>query len=427
MFRKLYYILKHYLFLATKKLFVFPILRARNLVMMAITHRRHVLYVSFQYMRTFFCDVSLFIYKVLHLAIRRTEVRSVLHVSILSSKQFMLSRLLRSHKKKANYFALNTGIDNRLLIGFDYSIPYKITFFKRKLLEVYYLWAVLARHDVIHFHFNSLLSLDDGWEIPYLKKMNKVLVFHFRGCDLRQKSINLRKNPDVSCCKECDYPEGSCDTDYHRMRLSKARQAGDLFFVTTPDLQDFFAEAEHIPFITPYGIDFENVVPAPKNNGVFRIVSSSNHPGVDGLPHLRKAISRLQDEGFNIEYIEVVKKPLSEALSLYKSADLYAGKLMMGYYNNANIETMLMGVPNMAYIREEFLDSIPDCPIIVARPDNVYEKLKEWVSKPDELKMLGAKGPAFIEKYHDSDKIIEHMIMRYNEVFRAKMNKGRNN
>ena len=350
----------------------------------------------------------------------RNEVRSVLHISIISNKQFMLSRLLRSHGIKSSFLALNTDISDRLAIGYDYSIPYHISPFKRRALEFLFLWMVLVRYDVIHFHFNVLLSLDNGWEMEYLRKMRKILVFHFRGCDLRQKSINLRKNPKLSCCMECDYPVGSCDTDYQRNRIFTAMKLGDLFFVTTPDLKDFFPAAEHMPFIAPYGIDLGKVPVAGKDPHVFRIVTSSNHPSLDGVSYIRSAVQRLRSEGFRVELIEVVKKPYLEALSLYKSADLYAGKLMMGYYNNANIETMQMGIPNMSYIRQEFRAAIPDCPIINTTPGTIYENLKHWIQRPDELRRIGLEGPAFVRKYHDPDKVIRMMIDRYNAELKRK-------
>ncbi len=316
---------------------------------------------------------------------------------------------------------MNTDLVNQLTLGYDYHIPYHINPIKRRLLELFYLWTVLSRYDVIHFHFNTLLSLDNGWELEYLKKMGKVLVFHFRGCDLRQKSMNMNMNPDLNCCMECDYPQGSCDTDYQHMRIAKAKHYGNLFFITTPDLKDFLPEAERISFISPYGINFDKILSASKEKGVFRVVTSSNHPGVDGVPHIRKAIHKLANEGYNIELVEVIKQPYFEALAIYKSADLYAGKLLMGYYNNSNIETMMMRVPNMSYIREEYLRDIPDCPIIIARPDNIYEKLREWIQKPEELKMVGAQGPAFVKKYHDPDRVIQIMLDRYNEAWNRKI------
>lgn len=165
---------------------------------------------------------------------KKLVVDSVLHISIISSKQYMLSRLLRRHGIRSAFLALNTDLVDRLTLGYDYSIPFFIHPAKRRLLELYYLWFILARYDVIHFHFNVLLSLDNGWEMEYLKQMGKILVFHFRGCDLRQRSINMEKNPSLNCCLKCDYPKGSCDTDYQRMRIAKAKVYGDLFFCHHP-------------------------------------------------------------------------------------------------------------------------------------------------------------------------------------------------
>jgi hypothetical protein len=348
------------------------------------------------------------------------SVRSVLHVSLVSHKPFMLSRLFRDEGIHSEFLALNTDLVDRLTLGYDHHLPYRLHPARRKAAELRLLWTVLARFDVIHFHFNTLLSLDDGWELPYLRRMGKVLAFQFRGCDLRQRSVNMAVNPDLNCCRECDYPEGSCDTDYQRNRIEKAKRHGDLFFVTTPDLRDFLPEAEHIPFIPPYGIDLEAVEPVARRNGVFRIVTSSNHPGLDGVPHLRAAVNRLKGEGESVELVEVIRENFREALRIYKSADLFAGKLTMGYYNNANIETMLMGIPNMTYIRASYLGDIPDCPIIVARPETIYGQLKEWLSRRDALRERGALGSAFVAKYHDPKAIVRRLTERYSEALRRK-------
>ncbi len=140
------------------------------------------------------CTLCLGVCKLIHvLRNRKIQIDSVLHVSIISNKQFMLSRLLRRHGIKSSFLALNTDISDRLAIGYDYCLPFHISPFKRRVLEFTLLWAVLSRYDVIHFHFNVLLSLDNGWEMEYLRKMKKILVFHFRGCDLRQKKRQLEQ------------------------------------------------------------------------------------------------------------------------------------------------------------------------------------------------------------------------------------------
>ena len=351
---------------------------------------------------------------------RDDRVRSVLQLSILSHKPFMLSRVLRQEGLKSEYFALNTNIGKGILnMGWDYQLPAGIPWRKRRMLECLYLWTVLARYDVIHSHFKTFLS-ENAWELKYLRSLNKVLVFHFRGCDIRYRSLNMRLQPTLNCCQECEYPIGSCDTPYQRSQIDITRKYGDLFFVTTPDLLAFMEGSEHHRFVPPIGVNVGDVVAAPRTPGVFRVVTSSNHDGIDGTRFVRDAVARLKIEGRAIELIEVNQMPYREALAIYKSADVYVGKLRMGYYNNANIETMQMGVPNMSYIREEFRSIAPDCPIIVTTPDTVYERLNYYIDRTDELREIGARGPAFVQSEHDPQAIGRRMIARYNDVWRAK-------
>lgn len=347
---------------------------------------------------------------------RRDRVRSVLQFSIISHKPYMLSRELRRQGIKSEYFAVNVPPTKGILdVGFDYGLPVSVA--RRRLYESYYLWTVLARYDVIHSHFKTLLS-HSGWELKYLKRLGKVLVFHYRGCDIRHRSLNMKLQPGLNCCQECDYPIGSCDTDYQHSQVAITAQYGDLFFVTTPDLLDFVPgrTAEHIPFIHPVGVDFASIPAARRSATTFRVVTSSNHPGIDGTRFVRDAVSRLRSEGRAIELVEVNSMPYREALAIYKSADVFVGKLRMGYYNNANIEMMMLGVPNMSYIRPEFRGIVPDCPIIPTTPDQVYERLSHCIDHPEELRAIGARGPAFVRAHHDPARIVRAMIDRYNEV-----------
>ncbi|MEW6451029.1 MAG: hypothetical protein AB1490_10290 [Pseudomonadota bacterium] len=343
------------------------------------------------------------------------QVRSVLHVSVLSHKQYMVTRALRAQGIRADLLALNAMPDNILNIGYDYFVTQGDTASSR-WKRICFLLFLCPRYDVIHYHFNALLIHRDELELTYLKRMGKVVVFHFRGCDVRHRSANMRINPELNCCAECDYPVGSCDTQAQYKRIALTQRYGDGLLATTPDLRDFVPAAEHFPFIAPVGIDFDAIEPVEKSRDVFRVVTSSNHPGVDGVPYIRAAVSRLISEGHSIELIEVTKRPYREALAIYKSADVFAGKLRMGYYNNANIETMMLGVPNMSYIRPEFMERIPDCPIINTRPDTVYQNLKHWMGRREELKELGRRGPEFVRRHHDPSDHARKLIAFYNHL-----------
>ncbi|CAA7619092.1 hypothetical protein MTBLM5_30015 [Magnetospirillum sp. LM-5] len=347
------------------------------------------------------------------------ELRSVLQVSLSSHKQYMLSRLLRRHGIRSSFLAVNTTKNDRLTIGYDYSVPMNTNALFREIISAWLLWTVMARYDIIHYHFNAFL-FQDGYDLDVLRRLGKGIVIHYRGCDLRSREVNLSLRGTLNACAECDYPEGSCDNPGQRQLIDLGRRYGDHFYVTTPDLLDFMPTAEHLPFVHPVEVDFDAIAPLPRNEGLFRIVTSSNHAGVDGVSHIRAAVNRLQREGYAVELIEVIKQTYREAIAAYKSADLYVGKLLMGYYNNANIETMMLGVPNISYIRPEYIEHMPECPIIIADPANVYPVLKEWLDKPDELKAVGLRGPDYVHRYHNPDLLTERVIEKYKSILAAK-------
>jgi len=351
---------------------------------------------------------------------RASVVSSVLHVSCLSHKPYMLSRLMREHGIASEYLAIgaekgwlkvgNKGYDHNLR-GFPWSL------LTHPFDAIWALFTIMRRYDVIHYHFISLIT-PNGQELRHLKRMGKLIVFHFRGCDLRQKSRNFELNPGLNCCQECDYPDGSCDHAAQHRKLALARAYGDVFLVTTPDLRDFFPEATHVPFIAPYGVDMSAVVAVSREPEIFRVVTSSNHAGVDGVAYVRTAVERLRSEGKAIELVEVRRTPFEQALAIYKSADVFVGKLLMGYYNNANIECMLLGVPCLSYIRPEYLDAIPDCPIVATRPDEVEDRLRYYMDHRNELADLGRRGPAYVAARHDPATVLTIMLMCYRNGLR---------
>lgn len=349
------------------------------------------------------------------------EVARILHVAPLSHKPYMLSRLLRRHGVEADYLVVgsSTGWLRMEGAGYDDHLPSPKSLWAPLLPWLQWLaLRRMLRYDVIHYHFNCFLT-PGGRELKYLRRAGKVVVCHFRGCDLRSRAINERLHPELNCCSECDYPRGLCDAPAQRIRLAAARAHGDLFFVTTPDLLDFWPDAEHLPFVAPTEIDLAAIQPAPRSKR-FRIVTSSNHDGIDGTAYVRDAVSRLRERGEAIELVEIRRTPYAETLRLYASADLYVGKLRMGYYNNAIIECLALGVPCMCYVREDLAATLPDCPLILARPETVAECIAEWLHRREELRALGRRGPAWVQANHDPDDIARRLLDRYREALLAK-------
>ncbi len=109
---------------------------------------------------------------------------------------------------------------------------------------------------------------------------------------------------------------------------------------------------------------------------------------------------------------------------MYGEADLTVGKLTMGYYANAQIESMYFGLPTLCYIRKAFLKEIPDCPIINVRPDTLYDQLKYYLSHRDELAERGRRGPEFVRKYHSGPHLAKRLIGLYEQAGRSDSKTG---
>jgi len=345
----------------------------------------------------------------------RKKGKGVLHISTVTHQPYLITRYLRAEGFEADFLAKGEGWLSYDEKAWDYrmkrpKLPGPIRF----LYEFVWAWILYPRYEIIHSHFLQMIG-SGFWELSFLKKMRKKVVFHFRGDDIRRKNINLQLNPDLNCCQECDYPAGYCEGHDRDVLVQQAKKYGDLFLVTTPDLNDFFPEALHFPFLLP---ELPGQSPPLLGNkrpvGMpIRILHLTNHEGIDGTNDLVNAVHRLREEGYDVELLTPRRVPFQEVLLMYPKVDISVGKLRMGYYANAQVESMYFGIPTMCYIRETFLKNIPDCPIINVRPDNLYERLKYWLDHSYERMERGRRGQAFVRRHHSGDLLAKRLIELY--------------
>ena len=344
------------------------------------------------------------------------EGSGVLHISTMTHQPYVMTRHLRARGLHGDLLVKGEGwllYDEK---AWDFRMKRtKLPGPLRYVYEFWWAWRLYPKYRIVHSHFLQLIG-SGFWELEFLKGMGKTLVFQFRGDDIRRKHLNEQLHPELNCCQECDYPESYC-TDARKDRLADlARKYGDLLLVTTPDLKDFIPQAIHFPFLLPEipGNPLAHP-PAREPSERIRILHVTNHEGIDGTRHVLEAVQRLKAEGFAIDLILPKKIPFQEMLRLYGEGDLSIGKLTMGYYANAQMESMYFGLPTLCYIREVFLKEIPDCPIINVKPDNLYEKLKYYLAHRDELSEIGRKGPDFVRKHHSGPLLAKRLIEMYDQ------------
>ena len=122
----------------------------------------------------------------------------------------------------------------------------------------------------------------------------------------------------------------------------------------------------------------------------FRIVHATNHPGIEGTRHIVAAVESLKKKGYDIELRLLSGVTQERVLAEMADADLTVGKMKMGYYANAQVESLALGVPAVTCVRPEFLTpELVESGSIFATIDTLEATLEEEPVQP-----AGAGGQA---------------------------------
>jgi hypothetical protein len=332
---------------------------------------------------------------------------SVLHISYLGHVPHESVRILRANGIKADYLAVG---DSPIWSDADYRITSARLPFMAAWREFRTLWSVVARYEIVHSHFMVTMSRS-GWEWPILKRMGRKLVIHYRGCEIRDRQRNLALHPSGSICEECDYRPYICEDRLTRHRRALAEKYGDAFLVTTPDLKDFAPAATHVKFFRP-----ESVAPAVDgaSHPTIRIVHATNHPGIEGTRHIERAVQALKAKGLPIELTVLRNVTQQDVLAALATADLSIGKMKMGYYANAQVESLASGVPVMTWVRPEFrTPEMESSGLILTSLDDLEATLEDYVRHPEKLAAKRAIARASAERLHDNAAIARQMADIY--------------
>lgn len=343
-----------------------------------------------------------------HLFAPAPHPNSVLHVSYMVHIPYHAVQHLRRVGMRADYLAVgrNPHWDKADFV-FDPSWFGPL----RVIQEFRTFWRVMARYETVHAHFMYTLSRS-GWELPILKRLGRKLVVHFRGCEARDRARNMALHPDCNICSECDHVPPICQSPLAATRRRHAHDYGDLTLVTTPDMLDFNPQAQHFPFFAPDGISPTQRGSVPDRP--FRIVHVTNQPGIEGTRHIAAAIERLRQKGFAVEFLWLRDVPHEEVMRALAEADLAIGKMKMGYYANAQIESMASGVPTVTHVRDDFMtDALRDSGFIFATLDTLEETLEHYLMNREELAAKRAKARASILALHDNDSLARRLTRHY--------------
>lgn len=281
-------------------------------------------------------------------------------------------------------------------------------------------WKIFLYSDI----YANFLELFD---VRIAKFLNKVVAVTYQGDDARQGDYCL-KHYETHFVRDVDpqyYNKGS--DHFKRKRIKVFDGCADLIYAVNPDLLNVLpSRAKFIPYASVDPREWVPVISPESSPSVPHIVHAPSNRAVKGTKYIMDAIKRLQREGVQFRYTLVEGMSHDEAREVYKTADLLIDQVLAGYYGALAVELMALGKPVICYLRQEDMRHLPegmynDMPIINARPDTIYDVLKEHLTiKKHSLQERGVRSRAYVEKWHDPIKIAQEITDDYVRVIKQK-------
>ena len=268
--------------------------------------------------------------------------------------------------------------------------------------------------DVFHYYFSRTLL---PWRIDarYEKWRGKRIVTEFFGSDVRLPEAEARRNP---------YYVNS----YHESEVINRKRLKTWADITGGEV--IFLDHTFNIFLEPYfdkihlvgqRVDcfrYEPSYPRSDSDSPVRVMHAPSQQAFKGTIHVEKAVENLRLKGLKFEYIKITGLSNSDAMALYKTADLIVDQLCGGAHGVFACEAMALGKPVICYILQDLVSGYPEgFPIINANPDTIESVLEEWIQSPRRLHEVGVQSRAYAERVHDVRKIARDLIRIYRKDF----------
>ncbi len=289
------------------------------------------------------------------------------------------------------------------------------------ILRYYLYFYSILNFKCLYIYFNGgpLFFTSYLWRLePLLYRIAKVkIVIMPYGGDIQ----------DMLRCPNLTFRDAVC-SDYpdHRLKRNRIQKKIDLWtkyadhIIGGCDWVDYLYHwdtlvlahfAIDIPDIHPIAVDTQSE--ADLGVRPIRILHAPNHKKIKGTKFVLNAIRELQEEGYDIDFVLVEKRPNAEVRQIIQTVDLVIDQLIIGWYAMFAIEAMASGKPVVCYLRDDLIDLYtingliePDeIPIINSNPLKIKDDIRYWIKNRSNLRDVGRKSREYVVKHHSLDYV----------------------
>lgn len=319
-------------------------------------------------------------------------------------------------------------------IGDEFDFVLDQISFKNKFLSViieyisFFIICLTAKQVHAYFDGGILRQVKRGYFNPlelFAYKLLKIKLFVWTyGSDVRTQKVT-HKLGEPNCCTDCIQVGKACvcNDDIGVNNFKKVSSVATQIF-SMGDMIEYTPKSNNEVFFWPidleanFGKRYTPHFPQKNTYTTLNIVHAPNHREFKGTKYLEKAVKELQLEGFDLELVLVEKMSNSDALNMYKKADIIFDQCLIGFYGYFALEGMALGKPVMSFIRKpnEYLLAPTECPIINTNLFTLRDDLRNLLIRRNELEEIGKHGRNYIEKYFSIDGVASRLAKVYKDI-----------
>lgn len=240
------------------------------------------------------------------------------------------------------------------------------------------------------------------FEFRFLKNRNKRIVCYFLGNDIRAPRLMMEYSKKINIEVAANYdfllhPERLTDSyDAAKRKLAEVSEkySNMIFNAPTDQMSYLKKEVQSFLYFIPDEIFF-------KNDGKYldckrvKVVHAPTAPITKGTQLVRAAITRLQNEGYLFDYIELIGMDNKKVLEALREAHIVLNEFYAFVPGMFGIEAMASHCALLTSADEKFEKALPtgsNNAWFVTRNYEIYDNLKKLLESPDIMKMYADAG-----------------------------------
>jgi hypothetical protein len=242
-------------------------------------------------------------------------------------------------------------------------------------------------------------------EFAFLKRRGKRIVCYFAGNDIRSPKLmaELERTTGVkniaSFLLDARPDFGTAVYENHKKEIARvADEFADVIFNATVDQLSYLTKPTQ-PFLyfypesgfMPIGNRYENL-DRPL------IVHAPTSPLIKGTPHVREAVARLQQLGYEFEYVEIMNMTNDVVLETLSRAHIVLNEFYAFVPGMFGIEAMASGCALLNSADERIETDLPSGSNEawkVTRVEEIFDNLRELLDHKELIKPLAIRGQAW--------------------------------